>query len=140
MKTVKEYLAEANKMVPKLSVGEAIAWHETGKGIFIDIRDGLTIKKTGTIPGALHIPRGFIEFAADDSTDLHYSTLKRDSTIVLGGRICCSLRDYGITAQKRGIACPDMRQSCFWRGSAFRCWPHSMQHLAGISRHRSVPP
>ena len=83
MKTVKEYLAEANKMVPKLSVGEAIAWHETGKGIFIDIRDGLTIKNTGTIPGALHIPRGFIEFAADDSTDLHYSTLKRDSTIVL---------------------------------------------------------
>ena len=44
MKTVKEYLAEANKMVPKLSVGEAIAWHETGKGIFIDILDGLTIK------------------------------------------------------------------------------------------------
>ena len=25
------------------------------------------------------------------------------------GRICCSLRDYEITAQKRGIACLDMR-------------------------------
>jgi rhodanese-related sulfurtransferase len=83
MKTVKEYLAEANKMVPKLSVGEAIAWHETAKGIFIDIRDGLTIKNTEPIPGALHIPHGFIAFAADGSTNLHYSTLKRDSTIVL---------------------------------------------------------
>ena len=83
MKTIKEYLADANKMVPKLSVAEAIAWHEAGKGVFIDIRDGLTIRNTGIIPGSVHIPVGFIKFAADDSTDLHYSALKRDAMIVL---------------------------------------------------------
>jgi len=69
--------------VPKLSVAEAISWHAAGKGIFVDIRDGLIIKKTGIIPGAIHIPRGFIEFAADDSTDLHHGKLKRESTIIL---------------------------------------------------------
>ncbi len=83
MKAIKEYLADANKMVPKLSVAEAIAWHEAGKGIFVDIRDGLTIRNTGIIPGFLHIPLGFIEFAADDSTDLHHGALKCDSMIVL---------------------------------------------------------
>ena len=59
MKTIQEYLGDANKMVPRLPVEDAISWHKMGKGLFIDIRDGLTIQTTGTIPGALHIPRGF---------------------------------------------------------------------------------
>ena len=54
-----EYLGDANKMVPRLPVEDAISWRKMGKGLFIDIRDGLTIQTTGTIP-ALHIPRGFL--------------------------------------------------------------------------------
>ena len=83
MKTIQEYLGDANKMVPRLPVEDAISWHKMGKGLFIEIRVGLTIQTTGTIPGALHIPRGFLEFAADDSTDLHYAELHRDASIVL---------------------------------------------------------
>ena len=68
MKTAEDYLAEANAVVPKIAVEEAIARHTAGVAVFIDVRDGSDIAETGTIAGALHIPRGFVEFAADEST------------------------------------------------------------------------
>ena len=59
MKSAKDYLDEANKMVDKLSPEEAIALHGQG-GVFIDVRDSADISTTGTIAGAVRIPRGFI--------------------------------------------------------------------------------
>ena len=51
MKSAKDYLDEANKMVDKLSPEEAIALHGQG-GVFIDVRDSADISTTGTIAGA----------------------------------------------------------------------------------------
>ena len=38
---------------------------------------------TGTIQGSLQIPRGFIEFAADESTPFHNKALSKDQEIIL---------------------------------------------------------
>ena len=83
MKTAQHYLAEANQQVPRLSVEEGIAKHGEDKVVFIDVRDGLAIQDSGTIAGALHIPRGFIEFAADEATDFHPPALQKDATLIL---------------------------------------------------------
>ena len=69
MKNAKSELEAANAVVPKISVEAGIAKHNDGKSVFIDVRDGLEINQSGTIAGALRIPRGFIEFAADPETD-----------------------------------------------------------------------
>lgn len=82
MKTAKDYLEEANSTVNKLSAAEAIGKHGQG-GVFIDVRDSSAIAETGTIEGALRIPRGFIEFAADESTPFHNDALKKDADIYL---------------------------------------------------------
>ena len=83
MKTAKSSLEAANKVVPKIDVHEAIQKHTQGSAVFIDVRDGTEIADTGTIKGALKIPRGFIEFAADPETPFHNKALKKDSEIIL---------------------------------------------------------
>lgn len=82
MKTSKDYLAEANAVVPRLTAEEGIAAHGKG-GVFIDVRDSGEIAKTGTIEGALRIPRGLMEFVADDQSPLHNDALKKDADIFL---------------------------------------------------------
>ena len=83
MRSAKDYLAEANAVVPKIAIEEAMAHHHANDALFIDVRDGREIAETGTIAGALHIPRGFIEFAADDATPFHNDALTKDGAIIL---------------------------------------------------------
>ena len=83
MKTAKEYLAEANAVVPRISSIDGIAKHDAGSSLFIDVRDSGDIVKSGTIAGALRIPRGFLEFAADETLPYFNVNLSKDADIVL---------------------------------------------------------
>ena len=83
MKTSKDYLEEANKVVKKIEMSDALEKHKNNSAIFIDVRDSSDIAETGTITGALKIQRGLIEFVADDSHGLHNKALKKDSEIIL---------------------------------------------------------
>ena len=102
MKTAKEYLAEANAVVPRISPDDGVAKHHAGTSLFIDVRDSGDIAKSGTIAGALRIPRGFLEFAADESLPSFNEDLSRDADIVLvcaaGGQAALAgktLKDMG---------------------------------------------
>ena len=83
MKTSKEYLEEANKVVRKIDFSEAIRKHAEKTAIFIDVRDSAEIAKTGSITDSLKIQRGLIEFVADDSSKLYNPKLQKDSEIIL---------------------------------------------------------
>ena len=83
MKTSSDYLKEAGELVKKIDVEEGIERHKSGNAVFIDVRDSADIASTGTIKGALKIPRGFIEFAADESTPFHNKALAKDKEIIL---------------------------------------------------------
>ena len=83
MKTAKDYLEEANKVVNKIDVNEAIEKYRNSSAIFIDVRDSSDIAKTGSITNSLKIQRGLIEFVADEATALYNDALKKDSEIIL---------------------------------------------------------
>ena len=83
MKHAKDYLEAANAVVPRITVEQGIEIHKAGGAVFVDVRDSGDIAKTGTIAGALRIPRGFIEFAADDTHPLHNDALGKDKDVVL---------------------------------------------------------
>ena len=83
MKTSKDYLEEANRVVRKIDFSEALIKHTKKNAIFIDVRDSSEIAKTGSITDALKIQRGLIEFVADESTKLYNSKLKKDTEIIL---------------------------------------------------------
>lgn len=85
MKSAKLYLEEANQVVTRIDAPAAIVKHGENQSstLFIDVRDSNDIAKTGTIQGALKIPRGFIEFAADETMPMHNKALKKDCDIFL---------------------------------------------------------
>jgi rhodanese-related sulfurtransferase len=82
MKSAQDYLEAANAEVPRIPGGEAIAKHG-GEAVFVDVRDSDDIAQTGTIAGALRVPRGFIEFAADPETKFHNPALSKDADLHL---------------------------------------------------------
>ncbi len=83
MKTSGDYLKEASAIVEKIDVELGIERHKSGDALFVDVRDSADIASTGTIAGALKIPRGFIEFAADELTPFHNKALSKDQEIIL---------------------------------------------------------
>jgi rhodanese-related sulfurtransferase len=102
MKTAKEYLAEANAVVPRISSDDGVAKYVAGNSLFIDVRDSGDVSKSGTIAGALRIPRGFLEFAADENLSYFNANLDKDADIVLvcaaGGQAALAgktLKDMG---------------------------------------------
>jgi len=104
MKSAKSYLDDANKLVEKVSTEEAVALHGQG-GVFVDVRDSADISTTGTIAGAVRIPRGFIEFAADEATPFHNKSLRKDADIYLvcGGKgLAGRLRSSGVLPSPQG--------------------------------------
>ena len=83
MKSAQDYLAEANAIVPKIETKAGIAKHGQSGVVFVDVRDSAAIQESGTIAGALRIPRGFIEFAADQATQFHNPQMDKDAEIIL---------------------------------------------------------
>jgi rhodanese-related sulfurtransferase len=105
MKTATDYLNEANAQVARISSLDAIEKHNAGGGVFVDVRDSADIIASGTVAGALRIPRGFIEFAADDSLPFHNEAFTKDAEIFLicglGGQAALAgrtLQEMGYTA------------------------------------------
>jgi rhodanese-related sulfurtransferase len=83
MKTAKHYLEEANGQVKRITPQEAIQFHGDGTTLYIDVRDSSDIAKSGTIKGAVKIPRGFMEFAADDATPHFNGALNKNVRLCL---------------------------------------------------------
>jgi len=96
MKKATDYLDEANAVVPKITAEEGIAKHAAGGSVFIDVRDGTEVAATGTIAGALRIPRGMIEFRADPTHALHDKALSMDADVVL---ICAAGGQAALTGK-----------------------------------------
>lgn len=104
MKTATQFLDDANAIVEHIPSDVAVRHH--GKdGVFVDVRDSADIAASGTIQGALRIPRGFIEFAADSELPYHNEALKKDARIYLvcglGGQAALAgktLKDMGFEA------------------------------------------
>lgn len=102
MKKAQDYLDEANAVVPKLATDEALALYDQSGVVFVDVRDAEAIKASGTIKGAARVPRGLIEFMADDSHALHNKALDKSQKIALvcaaGGQAALAgktLKDMG---------------------------------------------
>ena len=77
-KTAADYLAEANAVVTGQRRRGGGYWGQAGT-TFVDVRDSGAIAQSGTVKGALRIPRGMIEFAADDTSKLHNENLNKGS-------------------------------------------------------------
>jgi rhodanese-related sulfurtransferase len=99
--TTKALLEAANAAVPKISGKQAQEMVANG-ALLVDIRDSAELAQTGNATGALHVPRGSLEFKADPSLPSADKNFSLDRPVILhcasGGRAALAgklLKDMG---------------------------------------------
>ncbi|MDQ3757157.1 MAG: rhodanese-like domain-containing protein [Actinomycetota bacterium] len=64
-KSAADLVTQAKAQVENLDVDQVAAELEGGDVQVVDLRESEEVAATGRIPGAVHIPRGLLEFKAD---------------------------------------------------------------------------
>ena len=67
-KGVKELVAAAEADIETMSVAEVKAAQEGGNATIVDLRDVRELWREGKIHGAVHAPRGMLEFWVDPAS------------------------------------------------------------------------
>jgi rhodanese-related sulfurtransferase len=100
-KSVKDLVAAANAVVPTISAEEARQKISDG-ALVVDVRDAAEVEQSGKVAGAVHIPRGMVEFRADPDTPYFDKNFAKDRPVIVycaaGGRAALSgqaLREMG---------------------------------------------
>jgi rhodanese-related sulfurtransferase len=116
--SVKQLLAEANAAVPRIAPAQAKELIAKGEAVVVDVRDALELRSTGKVAGALHIPRGLLEFQADPEAPAHNKALDRAKTVIVycasGGRSALAgktLKDMGYGQVLNGGGFNDLAQA-----------------------------
>ncbi|MBA3450847.1 MAG: rhodanese-like domain-containing protein [Chloroflexia bacterium] len=89
-KTAAQMVSEAKQRIENLGVEQMAAELEQGDALLVDLREPSERAEQGAIPGAIHAPRGMLEFWADPSSSYHRAEFDPERRIVLhcagGGR------------------------------------------------------
>jgi rhodanese-related sulfurtransferase len=103
MKGTKDLVAAANKEIENLSAAEAVKLTGAADVVFVDVRESDELRKTGKLKGAVHVPRGFLEFQADPQSPTHKPELSAGKRLILycgsGSRSALAaktLKDMGV--------------------------------------------
>ena len=90
MSTITELVADAKARIDNLDPSQVAAELETQDIVLVDLREPRELDDSGVIPGAVHAPRGMLEFWADPTSPYHRSEFDPDRRTLLycasGGR------------------------------------------------------
>ena len=81
--SVKELVENALKEIETLSLAQAAKLLDDDNTVFVDIRDIRELYRGGKIPGALHAPRGMLEFWVDPESEYHRDIFASGKKFVL---------------------------------------------------------
>jgi len=81
--SAKELVDSALKEIETLSLEQASALLNDEDTVFVDIRDIRELPRGGKIPGALHAPRGMLEFWVDPESEYHRKIFSSGKRFVL---------------------------------------------------------
>jgi rhodanese-related sulfurtransferase len=88
-RTAADLVAEARARTRALTADDVARALEAG-AVVVDVREREELAEVGVIPGAVHVPRGVLEFVADPASPLHDHRLDPTRAVVLycavGGR------------------------------------------------------
>jgi rhodanese-related sulfurtransferase len=100
--SVKAMMDAANAAVPRVTPAQAKEMMSRDNVIVVDVRDAMEVAQSGKVAGAVHIPRGLLEFKADPDSPARDPNLDQDKTVIVycasGGRSALAgktLKDMG---------------------------------------------
>ncbi len=79
---IKEMVAAAEREIETLPVAEALALHGRDDVCFVDLRDPRELAREGRVPGAVHCPRGLLEFWIDPESPYHKPVFAEEKRFV----------------------------------------------------------
>jgi len=82
MKTVKQLVDAAMAQIETLSVADTQKAISQDQIQLVDLRDIRELKREGKIEGAVHVPRGMLEFWIDPESPYHKPELATDKKLV----------------------------------------------------------
>ena len=99
--SLKSMMDAANSEVPRVTPAEAQELIAKG-AVVVDVRDATEVAKSGKVAGALHVPRGLLEFKAAPDSPTRETALDPSKPVIVycasGGRSALSgklLKDLG---------------------------------------------
>jgi rhodanese-related sulfurtransferase len=81
--TVKELIEAASAAAPRLPPAEVRKLIDQGHALVVDVRDALEVKATGKLSGAVHVPRGLLEFRIDPDLPSYEPAFEKAKTILV---------------------------------------------------------
>lgn len=104
VKGVDDYKADAAAAVVAYDVPMSMELVGDDSVIFVDVREGEEIARHGKIEGAVHVPRGVLEFYIDPKSSLHMELFSSGKKLIFycetGGRSLLAAKlamDMGVT-------------------------------------------
>ncbi len=101
-RTAQDMVRSALAEIETITVGEARELLGRDDVVFVDVRETVEYEQ-GTIPHAVHVPRGMLEWYADPTVPIHKAELRSGKRLVLfcaaGGRSALAAR----TLKEMGI-------------------------------------
>jgi len=126
--SVSQMVADAKSRIDSLEVSQAQALLEDPSVVFVDLRDSSEIASEGTIPGAIHMPRGSLEFWIDPTSEYFKPLFAREYRFVF---FCAAdLRSSLATADAQDMG---LKRACHIAGG-FRAWRHAGAPIAASPR------
>jgi rhodanese-related sulfurtransferase len=117
-KSAKDLVEAANAVVPRISPAQAQEMIAKGNTLIVDVRDAPEVDQSGKVAGAVHVPRGMLEFRADPESPYHDQHFAKDKTVILycasGGRSALS-----------GQALKELGYAEVYNLGAFKDWAES---------------
>lgn len=93
-KSAKDLVEAANAVVPRIGLAEAQEKISAGNTLVVDVRDAPEVENSGKVAGAVHVPRGMLEFRADPESPHYDEHFAKDKPVILycasGGRAALS--------------------------------------------------
>ena len=82
-KTLNILLTEANKEIKLLSFSESKNLIENSNAVIIDVREESEVNNLGIVKGAIHIPRGLLEFKLEPNSINNPNNINRETNILI---------------------------------------------------------
>ncbi len=77
-----QLVEEANAEIETITVEDALKLQDDDGVVLVDIRDIRELKREGRVPGALHAPRGMLEFWVDPASTYYREVFGSDKKFV----------------------------------------------------------
>ncbi len=83
VKSARDIAAEAARNVETLTGKEAVKLKGDPNVVFVDVREAAELRRTGKLVGAVHAPRGVLEFQVDPTSPTHNPALAAGRKLIL---------------------------------------------------------